>query len=1013
MSQIEKPHKSLVDSSADTAHTTHADNTSAHTNSLQGVQSYDARHDDSSINSWENTQSMSDTNNMNDTNDTNAQSAGAADSEHKAQSAQKAESTQKTQAESKPQKPQKAQKAQKAQESKKAQSRGSRDTHSGRGIGRNIAVIARDLSRFITQSPCAVTVMTVFLLTNLVVRLLWDYNVFTSVNSFRVAQLAQAQSLSEAGAIAAVQSPRFPGHLLYADFYTLGGFGWLRSLGTIIIAPTIPAIIIGALALLCGIGIAERKLGWMQSLGAAVVSSTVGISSAFALYYAVYSGTFRWNLISHSQISLSVWIIVVGSVMAATACMSTVWQRRVSLVMYACALMLILYRGEVSDFALLLTAFIGQMYGFMVTSNTLSSVVAKYKYVGAVERRRILAAIYLALALGPIVSMVSKLRVGPLAVMGTLLSPDSVTFSNANACANDSLRADCILIHRATGTHAIAYIALSVLVLAVMAVIAWGLFHGRRAALWSAMIMDVVVMLITASFYIFLPIAHLWEKDLSLYERLRFMTKHGGVIDFFLIMIVMIGFIIALAVNSAAFEFKTSKKRLFIGAGIIGSAGIVLAGLCFWITEHGLCRSMSAGWVSLYPLETLMNLMTYFFPMGFLRQTWEIGNSEFNTPTEIAVMNACGPVFWVIVIAVLLWWFKFAHMKNQSEHTHVDAVVEKGGESMSFMATWDDNEYWFTEDGTAAVAYRVYFNVAIAVTGPLGPAEKYEEALIGFSQFCEQRGWTPVMYSVHDSQREILESWGWKSLDVGTEMIIDPRQWQTTGKKWQDIRTAINKAKREGITDVLTTYHDAPASIREQIVSISEEWTEEKSLPEMKFTLGGVEELLDPRVKILYAIDEQGVVQAVTSWLPTYRDGVVIGWTLDFMRHRSDSMKGVMEFLIARMAERLHDEYETDDNYSVEFLSLSAAPLSGVEVHEGQSELLSHVLQLVARLLEPAYGFSSLFFFKKKFQPLEQHVYVVYPDSSRLAQISLAISHAYLPHMNVNDLLTLINTMRG
>ena len=41
----------------------------------------------------------------------------------------------------------------------------------------------------------------------------------------------------------------------------------------------------------------------------------------------------------------------------------------------------------------------------------------------------------------------------------------------------------------------------------------------------------------------------------------------------------------------------------------------------------------------------------------------------------------------------------------------------------------------------------------------------------------------------------------------------------------------------------------------------------------MKFTLGGVEELRDPRVRLLYAIDADGRVLGVTSWLPTWRDG--------------------------------------------------------------------------------------------------------------------------------------------
>ena len=56
----------------------------------------------------------------------------------------------------------------------------------------------------------------------------------------------------------------------------------------------------------------------------------------------------------------------------------------------------------------------------------------------------------------------------------------------------------------------------------------------------------------------------------------------------------------------------------------------------------------------------------------------------------------------------------------------------------------------------------------------------------------------------------------------------------------------------------MSTFNEAPNDIREQIEEISEQWAQLKALPEMKFTLGGVEELHDPRVRILYAIDAEG-----------------------------------------------------------------------------------------------------------------------------------------------------------
>ena len=109
-----------------------------------------------------------------------------------------------------------------------------------------------------------------------------------------------------------------------------------------------------------------------------------------------------------------------------------------------------------------------------------------------------------------------------------------------------------------------------------------------------------------------------------------------------------------------------------------------------------------------------------------------------------------------------------------------------------------------------------------------------------------------------------------------------------------------------------------------------------------------------------------------------------------------------MEFLIARMAERLRDEGLEHPECAVEFMSLSAAPLAGMNPQRDNADetghmdtgtvMLQHALQIVADWMEPAYGFHSLFNFKRKFQPTEEPVYICYPDPAVLAQIGLAVA---------------------
>jgi len=224
------------------------------------------------------------------------------------------------------------------------------------------------------------------------------------------------------------------------------------------------------------------------------------------------------------------------------------------------------------------------------------------------------------------------------------------------------------------------------------------------------------------------------------------------------------------------------------------------------------------------------------------------------------------------------------------------------------------------------------------------------------------------------------------------------------------VRQALNRGIKEGMTTVWTTWDDLPLATIADITAISEEWVAEKELPEMGFTLGGMEELKDPEVRLMLAIGPDGGLQAVTSWLPVHRDGAVIGWTIDFMRRADGSMNGIMEFLIASAALHMKDE-------GAELLSLSGAPLATKPLAPGEEPpeptVMTRLLEFLARTLEPAYGFSSLFRFKAKFNPEYETISMAYSDALALPTISFAIGRAYLPEMSPKEAVALVRTITG
>ncbi|RAX24191.1 DUF2156 domain-containing protein [Actinomyces sp. Z3] len=320
-------------------------------------------------------------------------------------------------------------------------------------------------------------------------------------------------------------------------------------------------------------------------------------------------------------------------------------------------------------------------------------------------------------------------------------------------------------------------------------------------------------------------------------------------------------------------------------------------------------------------------------------------------------------------------------------------VRTHGAGTLGWMATWPGNQAWITADGATGFAYRAGGGVALTLGDPATAPDKVGAAVDAFAAFAADSGLIPALYSVHAPVMEAARSRGWTVLQVAEEAVLDLDGLEFRGKAFQDVRTALNHARREGITAQWTSWPTAPAGLRDQIRAISQEWAADKPLPEMGFTLGGLAELDDADTRLLLAVDAEGTVHAVTSWLPVYRDGEVVGLTLDVMRRRCGGWRPAIEYLIARAVQDAQAE-------GLELLSLSGAPLarSADTACPGVTAArLDPVLDRLARLLEPAYGFASLHAFKQKFQPRAVPMYLAVPEAIDLPAVGLAIAHAYVP----------------
>lgn len=328
----------------------------------------------------------------------------------------------------------------------------------------------------------------------------------------------------------------------------------------------------------------------------------------------------------------------------------------------------------------------------------------------------------------------------------------------------------------------------------------------------------------------------------------------------------------------------------------------------------------------------------------------------------------------------------------------LDLLHRYGTAAMSYMTTWPGNTLLLNGQGDAYVAYRLIGPVALVLGDPVGSPDGCPRAIDEFVDLAAINGWTPCFYGVTSCYLREYERHGLVSLPIGEDTLIDLPSLEFRGKQWQDVRTAINRARRAGISFRMISQVDADPAITRQLREISEAWTKDRGLPEMDFTLGRLTDPPDPEVRTAIAIDQEGRVQGFLTWLPVYASH---GWVIDLMQRREDAFRGIMEFLIAASASVFKEEH-------ARFISLGAAPLARPSRDGSDDSVLENALELLAGWLDTFYHFGSLYEFKRKFSPRWEPIFLIYPGAASLPRVAFALLRAYLPELSRDDVRSMI-----
>ncbi|WP_051967221.1 bifunctional lysylphosphatidylglycerol flippase/synthetase MprF [Kitasatospora mediocidica] len=757
---------------------------------------------------------------------------------------------------------------------------------------------------------------------------------------------------------------------------TLADGCWWSPATSLLWCSGVNSYVVTSLLLLAVGPAAEKRLGTGRSaavlIGCQVLGSLLGIG-------AVQLGTLAeldWMLDIQDQLTVGPLTGILGLAAVLSFRLSVLWRRRLRLLVVLVPLVMMLYVGHLPGVQRVGAVLVGLVAGALMYRRG----PALPRRVSQTEARVLVALCLAATALGPLVASLYQGAGGPFNSLGDLYFSHVPSAQDLADACDESLRA-CARAHSVQRFYASPGRLMAALVPALLLVLAEGLRRGLRVAWRLAVVTELLWMGVLGR------VLELTYGDSVSSGYTRYLYEVIG--ESLLLPVLILALLLAARPRFGQRLRRRDARRL---AAAIGGSLLLACGA--YVGVGTLVRDQYEPTTTL--LRLVAGLPAELLPPAYGELLPDRPIADGGTAQWLEI--CCGLLFWAVTLCALLLAFRRprVHVGAADAARARALLTAHGGSTLSFIATWDGNHYWFDEEGRAAVPYRVLSGLGLATvaltTGdPFGEPQARQRAVAGFARYCDARGWTPCFYSVTPDTLAAAEELGWRSLQVAEDTVVALPDLAFTGKKWQDIRTSLNKADRDGITAEWWSYRDAPIAIRDQIRSISEEWVADKGMPEMGFTLGGLDELDDPAVRVLVAVDADRTVHGLTSWMPVYENGEPVGWTLDFMRRRAEGFRGVMEFLIASAALSFKEE-------GARFLSLSGAPLAR-SAQDEPPKALQRMLDGMGRVLEPVYGFRSLLAFKAKFQPEYRPLYMVYPDPAALAAITRAIGKAYLPHL--------------
>src|SRR5829696_5632998 len=428
------------------------------------------------------------------------------------------------------------------------------------------------------------------------------------------------------------------------------------------------------------------------------------------------------------------------------------------------------------------------------------------------------------------------------------------------------------------------------------------------------------------------------------------------------------------------FQARGARRNLFAAITCFLLGGLVILILGTWLVST-FGTSPDASTSALHVLDKMLG------EVGLTRP------DEVRSPLWVTILLDV-LIAAVILTSTYLFFKPPAHTQTLSavDEARVRTLLRSFGDwdSLGYFATRRDKSIvWNTGDpatAQAGVSYRVMGSVSLASGNPVGDPEHWRSAIEQWRAKSRANGWSLAVMGAGELGAAAYNEEGLTAFEIGDEAILDMRTFSLNGPGMKSVRQSVSRLQRRGYTTTVVRHGDLDAAEFDALSADAAQWRgaggDERGF---SMALGRMGDPLDAQCVLVETRDGDGTLRGFLSFVPWGRNGL----SLDLMRRDPSADNGLVELMVASLAERA--AAFGVGRVSLNFAMFREAFERGAEIGAGPIARLWRQALLVA---SRNWQLESLYRSNAKYQPEWQPRYICFEYPSDLPRVGAAAGSA-------------------